>query len=361
MAQFKGIRWTPKQMQYLLSDKKVQILPADATGPVVSKSMHYGIFLAFEGIRFFCHINKNGKPELVFLNWDKNLERFRKGIAFNLSQEQQTLLPTANELIEMFLNYFRDPAMVTFLKEMAASRAQGYLRPFTMDEEQSIGVTFSGKPSIRAIACSYDSYLGEPFNGVVIPHLVRTIGINGTGCLKLGVNYLMSVKAIEAAQKILPGAAAALFLDDNYFQPAINRKITEWDSSCCLIALKDGTVIKIPESNLILPSITILGVVALLRQKGINVIERDFTYGELLERTRNSEIVTVCSIGTAGIINRCQKLVMTAPENLALIEHNPIQSHELYPLLGEMKELYWKLYLEDIDLPEGMQIDKYEI
>ena len=84
---------------------------------------------------------------------------------------------------------------------MADQDAQGYLRPFTVDEEHSMGVTFPNQPAIRAISCRYDHYLGEPFCGVVIPHLVRAVGVNKTGCLKLGINYLISVKAIDEAKE----------------------------------------------------------------------------------------------------------------------------------------------------------------
>ena len=109
--------------------------------------------------------------------------------------------------------------------------AQGYFRPFTVDEEQSIGVTFPGRPAIRAVVCRYDRYLGEPFSGVVVPHLVRAIDINQMGCLKLGVNYLVSVKAVDEARKIDPSAGSALFLDDKPDLGLMERKITEWDSS----------------------------------------------------------------------------------------------------------------------------------
>ncbi|MFQ6114983.1 MAG: hypothetical protein ACE5NG_13035, partial [bacterium] len=280
MAKFEGIKWASKQMQYLLEQKQFDLLEADAKVFAVSRSIHYGLFLAFEGIRFFCKKNEENQLEVVFLNWDMNLERFQRGIAYNLGSNQQHLVPTVDEMIYMFVQqYFKDPSMLAFLEEMADLGAQGYLRPFTIDEEQSIGVTFPGQPSIRAVVCRYDRYLGEPFAGVVIPNMVRATAINGTGCLKLGINYLMSIKAVDTAKRILPEAASALFLDDRPYAQLEDRNITEWDSSCCLFALRDGTVIKIPESNLILPSITIQGIVAILAEMGVNVLEQHISYG----------------------------------------------------------------------------------
>lgn len=361
MAGFEGIEWANTQMRYILKDKSYDTMGADGKVAAVSRSIHYGLFLTFEGIRFFCKKNDRGKIEIIFLNWDKNLERFQKGIAFNLSQQQQWMVPTIEQMKEVFLRYFREPAMAELLEKMASLKAQGYLRPFTIDEEQSIGVTFPGNPSIRAIASRYDRYLGEPFSGVVVPNIVRACSVNGTGCLKLGINYLMSVKAVDEARKILPEAGSALLLDDHPHDPIESRKITEWDSSCCLFALRDGSVVKIPESNLILPSVTIQGICAILRQMGITVIERNVNYGELIDRSKRKELVAICSVGTAGILNRAQKLLLVDNAGKILAEHQADPSHPLYKKLGEAKNYYWDIYQEKVPVPDGLRVDKYEI
>ena len=362
MAGFEGVKWAPGQMRYTLNDKAFDLLEPDARVFSVSRSIHYGLFLSFEGIRFFCTKDGTGRLELVFLNWNQNLERFRRGIAFNLGRDQQALVPTSDELVDLFVNrYFKAPGMKTFLEEMADLGAQGYLRPFTIDEDQSIGVTFPMNPSIRAVACRYDRYLGEPFSGVVVPNLVRAVGVNGTGCLKLGVNYLMSIKAVDAAKRILPEAASALFLDDRTHEKLEDRFITEWDTSCCLIALKDGTVVKIPESNLILPSVTINGIVTILRSRGVSVEERHLSYGELLDRTRAGEVVTICSIGTAGILNRCEKLLLVDEKGETLAVQESDAGHEIFRKLGEARGIYWDIYREKADTPEGMKLYKYPL
>jgi branched-chain amino acid aminotransferase len=360
MAGFEGVKWAPQQMRYLLNEKKFDIMEAYAKVSAVSRSIHYGMFLIFEGIRFFCRENDRGQLEVLFLNWDKNLERFKKGIAFNLGIDQQHLVPDVDELEELFIQkYFRHPLMRDFYMEMARTKAQGYLRPYTVDEKQSIGVTFPEDPSIRAIACGYDRYLGEPFSGVVVPNLVRAMGINQTGCLKLGVNYLMSVKAVDAARKIHAGAAAALFLDDRVHDNLEDRIITEWDSSCCLFALRDGTVVKIPESPLILPSVTIVGMVAILRKMGIPVVERDIAYGELIQTASTSELIAVCSIGTAGILNRCNELILVDKEDKMIGTHFPDENHELYKTLATVRTYYWDIYQGNEDIPEGLKLFRY--
>jgi len=360
MAGFEGIQWAARQMRYLLIGRQFEMMEAEAKVFAVSRSIHYGAFLAFEGIRFFCKKTADGRPEVIFLNWDKNLERFRRGMSFNLGRPQQELVPSAEELENLFIRlYLQDESMKDFLLEMAGLGAQGYLRPFTVDEDQSIGVTFPAQPAIRAVSCRYDRYLGEPFCGVVIPHIVRALGVNKTGCLKLGVNYLMSVKAVDEAKRIAPEAASALFLDDNTSARLEDRHITEWDSSCCLFALRDGSVIKIPESNLILPSITIFGIVTLLKGMGVKVEERHLPYGELVEKTKSGDLVAVCSVGTAGILNRCQKLVLVDEAARPVFTHTANETHPLYRELGKAREQYWDIYREKVPAPAGMKLFKY--
>jgi branched-subunit amino acid aminotransferase/4-amino-4-deoxychorismate lyase len=361
MAGFEGIKWATRQSCFRLKDKSFKVVANNDKVYAVSRSIHYGLFLTFEGIRFFCKKNSRGKLEIIFLNFEKNLQRFQNGIAFNLGQHQQQWVPEISEMVSMFLRFMRDEAMVEFLLEMAELQAQGYLRPFTVDEEQSIGVTFPNDPSIRAVVCRYDQYLGEPFSGVVVPHYVRACCANGTGCLKLGVNYVISLKAVDEAKKILPEAASALLLDDRPFDPVEKRKITEWDSSCCLFALRDGTVIKIPESPLILPSVTIQGIVAILKLHGVKVEERDMTYGELVERTKKNGMVVVCSVGTAGILNRAQKLVLVNEARKIIAEQRADVNHELYQKLGEARKYYWDIYKEKVEVPPGLTLNKYEL
>jgi branched-subunit amino acid aminotransferase/4-amino-4-deoxychorismate lyase len=362
MAKFEGLQWAAQQLRYLLIEKSAELAPADDRIPAISRSTNYATFLCFEGIRFFCAKTPAGGLEIRFLNWHKNLERFRRGIAFNLGREQGAIVPSVAELEALFIErYFKSAAMRPFLEEMAGLGAQGYLRPFTVDEEQSIGVTFPNQPAIRTLACRYDQYLGEPFTGVVIPHLVRAHGANKTGWLKLGINYLISIKAIDEAKRIVPEAAAALFLDDRPDRPVEEREITEWDSSCCLFALKDGTVVKIPESPLILPSVTIQGMVAILRGMGVEVEERPVRYGELLRLAKAGDLVAAASVGTAGILNRCQRLVLVDGALNPVAAHVPDEKHPLYAKLREARTLYWNIYQEKAAPPEGMTLHRYAL
>ena len=132
MAGFEGVKWAPGQMRYLLEDRQFDLLEPDSQVFAVTRSIHYGLFLAFEGIRFFCKNAGDGQLEILFLNLDKNLQRFERGIDFNLGRDQKHMVPSVDEMVDIFVNrFFKAPEMRGFLAEMAELGAQGYLRPFT--------------------------------------------------------------------------------------------------------------------------------------------------------------------------------------------------------------------------------------
>ena len=342
MAKFEGVSWAPHQLQYFLEDAQLNMLGFDAKSYSISRSIHYGIFLVFEGIRFYCS-KIDGALNLRFLNLESNLTRFHRGMAYCLSPEHQSSLPSTDTLRHILINEFLGSEKLRpFLEEMAAIGAQGYLRPYTIDEDLSIGVTFPSKPAIRVAACRYERYLGEPFDGVVIQNLVRAVSVNKTGSLKLGTNYLISVKAVELAQQLVPTAHAALFLDDRPDKPIEERYVTEWDSSCALFVLNNGTIVKIPEGPLILPSVTIQGMISLASREGFRVEERPVQYKELIKWVQEESLVAICSIGTAGILNRCTRLFL--PVGDEMIIHQAQQEHEGYLKLAELKRRYWDLF-----------------
>ena len=357
MAGFQGIHWAPSQARYSLKTGQTLVEPASSKVYAVSRSIHYGLCLAFEGIRFRCRF-VDGELTFTFFNLAHNLERFQRSIRYNLAEADHELVPSTEGMRQLFLRYLSLPQNRDLFEEMAHSGQQGYLRPFTFDEEQSIGVVLPQQPSIRLVAAGYDDYLGEPFSGVVVPQYVRACGVNGTGCLKLGINYLMSVKAIIAARRVHPSAASALFLDDRPYDPIDQRTISEWDSSCALIALTDNTFIKIPESPLILPSVTIRGICAILREWGEMVVERDVTYAELVDLTVRGELVTICSIGTAGILNRCSQLHLFDGETVRAVM-NAQEDHPAFAKLREAKQAYWGIYAHAVEAPADTLVEEH--
>ena len=120
-------------------------------------------------------------------------------------------------------------------------------------------------------------------------------------------------------------------------------------------------MVKIPESPLILPSVTSQGLVAILKEMRTPVQERDITYGELIQKVESDELVCVSSVGTAGIMNRCDKLLLVDEKGDILQTHHPDKNHDLYLKLDKAKTYYWDLYQEKAKLPDGMTLNKYTI
>jgi hypothetical protein len=67
------------------------------------------------------------------------------------------------------------------------------------------------------------------------------------------------------------------------------------------------------------------------------------------------------SIGTAGIMNRCQKLLCVDENNAVTATHIPDTEHPIYAKLAEAKAYYWNIYKEKAKLPAGMNLFKYAL
>ena len=117
MAGFEGVVWAPKQMQYGIHSGTFRIVDGDAKVYAISRSLHYGLFQVFEGIRFFCAPAKDG-AEIRFVNLKSNLKRFRNGILYSVSQKDQSFVPSETQLLEIFLSYFRSAELQDFLLKM---------------------------------------------------------------------------------------------------------------------------------------------------------------------------------------------------------------------------------------------------
>lgn len=352
MAGFIDVEWAPCQFRQVLGGKR-QICGLRSRAYTVTKSIHYGTFLAFEGIRFFIR-RKNDSLVAVFLNLEYNLKRFRDSMAYYLSDEQEHYIPSVAELYEMIEYYFSNKKMTGFLKKMADNGKFGYLRPYTLDEDLSIGVDFPSKPTIRMIVASFSGYLGEPFSGVVIPEIVRAVGINATGNRKLGINYPLSIRAIRFARRYDKEAKAALLLDDKWYLEDEERYITEWDSSCCMFGMVDGSIVTIPDNPLILPSITVKGLVAILKELGVDVVPKNVKYGDLLGYVDSNELAVIASVGTAGVINRCERLTLVVRGKVKRI-HTVNRNADTYRIMSEIKDIYLRYYMTDDAPPKGIK------
>lgn len=124
-----------------------------------------------------------------------------------------------------------------------------YLRPFMFGSDAVLGVKPSNEYEFRVFA----SPVGPYFKGGVKPIKVRIsdrdrAAPHGTGDIKAGLNYAMSLYNIEDAHK-------AGYNENIYTDPATHTYIEETGGANILFVTKDGKLIT-PKSGSILPSIT---------------------------------------------------------------------------------------------------------
>ena len=124
-----------------------------------------------------------------------------------------------------------------------------YLRPFVFGTDAVLGV----KPATEYQFRLFASPVGFYFSGGTKPLRVRISDLDraaphGTGHIKAGLNYAMSLYAIADAH-------AKGFDENLYLDPATRTYIEETGGANVLFVKKDGTLVT-PKSDSILPSVT---------------------------------------------------------------------------------------------------------
>ena len=173
------------------------------------------------------------------------------------------------------------------------SGATLYIRPYMFGINPVIGV----KPAEEYQFRTFVTPVGPYFKGGAKPITVKISDFDraapkGTGNIKAGLNYAMSLHAIVTAHN--EGFAENIYLD-----PASRTKIEETGGANILFIDNDGNVV-IPKSDSILPSITRRSL-AIVAEKylGLKVTQREVFLSEVFEG--NFRECGLC--GTAAVIS----------------------------------------------------------
>ncbi len=173
------------------------------------------------------------------------------------------------------------------------SGATLYIRPYMFGSNAVIGVKPADEYQFRIITTPVGPY----FKGGAKPITIRVSDFDraaphGTGHIKAGLNYAMSLHAIMDAHR--KGFDENLYLD-----PATRTKIEETGGANVLLVTKDGTLV-VPKSDSILPSITRRSLVYIAREiLGMKVEEREVLFDEV----RKGEFAECGLCGTAAVIS----------------------------------------------------------
>ena len=216
------------------------------------------------------------------------------------------------------------------------SGATLYIRPYMFGSDAVIGVKPANEYQFR-IFCTP---VGRYFKGGAKPITIRVSDYdraapNGTGHIKAGLNYAMSLHAIVEAHE--QGYAENMYLDS-----ATRTKVEETGGANFLFVTKDGKVVT-PKSSTILPSITRRSLVYVAKEYlGLEVEERPVYFDEVKDFAE-------CGLcGTAAVISPVGKIVDHGKE-ICL----PSGMDEMGPVTKKLYETLTGIQMGRIEAPKG--------
>ena len=172
-----------------------------------------------------------------------------------------------------------------------------YLRPFVFATDPNLGVHASHTYLFAIICSPVGSYYPEGINPVKIyveNDDVRAVR-GGTGYTKCGGNYAASIRAGERAEQ--QGYSQVLWLD------GVHRKYIEEVGAMNVMFQVNGEVITPELTGSVLPGITRMSCLELLRSWGLPVAERLITAEELFEAASSGALEEAWGTGTAAVVS----------------------------------------------------------
>ena len=216
------------------------------------------------------------------------------------------------------------------------SGATLYIRPYMFGINPVIGVKPAEDYQFRAFATPVGPY----FKGGAKPLTIKVSDFdraapNGTGNIKAGLNYAMSLHAIVTAHN--EGFAENMYLD-----PKTRTKVEETGGANFLFVTKDGKVVT-PKSDSILPSITRRSLLYVAKEYlGLEAEEREIEFTELKDMAE-------CGLcGTAAVISPVGKIVNHG-EEICL----PSGMDEMGPVTKKLYDTLTGIQMGRIEAPEG--------
>ena len=216
------------------------------------------------------------------------------------------------------------------------SGATLYIRPYMFGSNPVIGV----KPADEYQFRIFVTPVGPYFKGGAKPITIRVSDFDraaphGSGHIKAGLNYAMSLHAIVDAHN--KGYAENLYLD-----PATRTKVEETGGANFIFITKDGKLVT-PKSNSILPSITRRSLMYVAEHYlGMEVEHREVYLDELKDFAE-------CGLcGTAAVISPVGKIDDHGTEICF-----PSGMEEMGPITKKLYDTLTGIQMGRIEAPEG--------
>lgn len=216
------------------------------------------------------------------------------------------------------------------------SGATLYLRPFMFGSSSVIGVKPAEEYQFRLFATPVGPY----FKGGVKPITIRVCdydraAAHGTGHIKAGLNYAMSLYPIMDAHR-------QGFDENMYLDSATRTYVEETGGANFLFVTKDNTIVT-PASDSILPSITRRSLMYVAEHYcGYKVEQRKVRFDEV------KDFVECGLCGTAAVISPVGKINDHGNEICF-----PSGMENMGPVLTKLRETLTGIQMGTIEAPEG--------
>lgn len=216
------------------------------------------------------------------------------------------------------------------------SGATLYIRPFIMGTNSVIGVKPAEEYQFRILVTPVGPY----FKGGAKPLTIRVSDFdraapNGTGHIKAGLNYAMSLHAIVDAHN-------QGFDENMYLDPRTRTKVEETGGANFIFITKDGKLVT-PKSDSILPSITRRSLMVVAEKYlGLTVEHREVEFSEIQDFAE-------CGLcGTAAVISPVGKIVDHGKEICF-----PSGMEQMGPITKKLYDTLTGIQMGHIEAPEG--------
>ena len=216
------------------------------------------------------------------------------------------------------------------------SGATLYIRPYMFGSSSVIGV----KPAEEYQFRVFTTPVGPYFKGGAKPITIKVSDFDraaphGTGHIKAGLNYAMSLHAIVTAH-------AEGFDENMYLDAATRTKVEETGGANFIFVTKDNTVVT-PKSNSILPSITRRSLMYVAEHYlGLKVEEREVYFDEVKDFAECGLCGTAAVISPVGKINEHGKEICF-----------PSGMEEMGPITKKLYDTLTGIQMGRIEAPEG--------
>lgn len=216
------------------------------------------------------------------------------------------------------------------------SGATLYIRPYMFGSGPVIGVAPASEYQFRILTTPVGPY----FKGGAHPLTLCVSDFdraapNGTGHIKAGLNYAMSLHAIVTAH-------SNGYNENMYLDAATHTKVEETGGANIIFVTKDHKVVT-PKSSSILPSITRISLLQIAKDYlGLEVEEREVYFDEVKDFAE-------CGLcGTAAVISPVGKIVDHGKEICM-----PSGMQDMGPITKKLYETLTGIQMGHIEAPKG--------